>query len=50
MRVKLFSLCLIFPFLVFGVVVPQLPPGEFADTEVTTNIPFAVDLTTMSRV
>jgi len=50
MRVKLFSLCLFSPFLVFGVVVPSLPPGEFADTEVSTNLSFAVDLATMSRV
>jgi len=50
MRVKLFSLCLFSPFLVFGVVVPSLPPGEFADTEVSTNLSFAVSFETMSRV
>jgi len=41
---------LFFPVLAFGVVVSLLPPGEFADTEVATNLPFAVDLETMTRV
>ena len=35
---------------VVGVTISQLPPSEYADTEATTNIPFAVSLDTMSRV
>ena len=35
---------------VVGVTLSQLPPSEYADTEATTNIPFAVSLDTMSRV
>ncbi len=36
--------------LLLAAVISQLPPSEFADTEVSTNIPFAVSLETMSRV
>ena len=35
---------------VVGVTISQLPPSAYVDTEVTTNIPFAVNLDTMSRV
>ena len=40
----------LFPAVTFGVLVEPLPPPEYADTEVSTNIPFAVSLETMSRV
>ena len=38
------------PVAAFAVTVEPLPPGEFADTEVSTNICFAVDRATMTRV
>ena len=38
------------PAVAFGVTVEALPQSEYADTEVTTNIPFAVSFDTMSRV
>ena len=40
----------VFESLLLGVTISQLPPSEYADTEATTNIPFAVSLATMSRV
>ena len=46
-----FLLMLVFlPAVAFGVTVGPLPSPEYADTEVTTNIPFAVSLETMSRI
>ena len=36
--------------LLLAAMIPQLPAPEYADTEVSTNIPFAVSLETMSRV
>ena len=38
------------PTVAFGVTVGALPLSEYADTEVSTNIPFAVSLDTMSRI
>ena len=38
------------PVAAFAVTVEPLPLGEFADTEVSTNICFAVDRATMTRV
>ena len=40
----------ILPTVAFGVTVESLPQSEYADTEVSTNIPFAVSFDTMSRV
>ena len=40
----------ILPAVAFGVTVETLPQSEYADTEVTTNIPFAVSFDTMSRM
>ena len=40
----------VFASLLLGVTLSQLPPSEYADTEATTNIPFAVSLAAMSRV
>ena len=36
--------------LLLAAMIPQLPAPEYADTEVSTNIPFAVSLETMSRI
>lgn len=36
--------------LLVGTIVPSLPPCEFADTEVSTNIPVAVSLKSTSRL
>ena len=44
------SILAILPAVAFGVTVETLPQSEYADTEVTTNIPFAVSFDTMSRV
>ena len=38
------------PAVMFDVTVGSLPVSKYADTEVSTNIPFAVSLETMSRV
>ena len=36
-------------FAAFSATVGELPPCDYADTEVSTNFPFAVDFNTMSR-
>ena len=41
---------LLVPATAFCAAVGQLPAPTFADTEVTTNIPFAVSFDAMSRV
>lgn len=38
------------PAVAFGVTVETLPVSEYADTEVSTNIPFEVSFDTMSRM
>ena len=38
------------PMSVFAVTVEQLPPSEFADTEVSTNIAFVVERPAMTRI
>ena len=40
----------ILPAAAFGVTVETLPPSEYADTEVSTNIAFAVSFDAMSRL
>ena len=40
----------VFPIMAFGVTVETLPVSEYADTEVSTNIPFAVRFGAMSRM
>ena len=40
----------ILPAVAFGVIVETLPQSEYADTEVSTNVPFAVSFDAMSRV
>ena len=42
--------CLVLPLGAFGVSVEPLPQSQFADTEVSTNIPFAVSFAAMSRI
>ena len=38
------------PVAAFGVTVEPLPPSEYADTEVSTNIAFVVDRSAMTRI
>ena len=40
----------ILPAVALGVTVESLPQSEYADTEVSTNIPFAVSFDAMSRM
>ena len=40
----------ILPMVTFGVTVESLPQSEYADTEVSTNIPFEVSFDAMSRM
>ena len=40
----------ILPVVAFGVTVEPLPQSEYADTEVSTNIPFEVSFDAMSRM
>ena len=40
----------ILPVTAFGVTVESLPQSEYADTEVSTNIPFEVCFDSMSRI
>ena len=47
---KLLAMVLFLPVAALAVTVEPLPPSEFADTEVSTNIAFAVDRTKMTRI
>ena len=49
-HVRLFAAFLLVPAAALGVVVEPLPPPEYADTEVSTNLPFVVSLDSMSRL
>ena len=40
----------LFPTMAFGVTVETLPVSEYADTEVSTNIPFVVSFGAMGRM
>ena len=40
----------LFPMAAFAVTVEPLPPSEFADTEISTNIAFVVDRSMMTRI
>ena len=44
------AMILILPMTVLAVTVEPLPPSEFADTEVSTNIAFVVERPAMSRI
>ena len=41
---------MLFPLAALGTTVSELPPSEFADTEVSTNIAFVVERPAMSRI
>ena len=43
-------LFVLLPMVAFGVAVEPLPQSEYADTEVSTNIPFEVSFDAMSRL
>ena len=47
---KLMAMFLLLPAAAFAVTVEPLPPSEFADTEVSTNIAFAVERSAMTRI
>ena len=47
---KISPLILVVPVMAFGVTVEPLPQSEYADTEVSTNIPFEVSFDAMSRM
>ena len=47
---RLLVAMMLIPVVVHGVTVEPLPPSEYADTEVSTNMPFAVSLDSMSRL
>ncbi|MBQ0032285.1 MAG: hypothetical protein KBT68_05745 [bacterium] len=47
---KSLPLILLVPVMAFGVTVEMLPQSEYADTEVSTNIPFEVSFDAMSRM
>ena len=47
---RLLAALLLVPVVARGVTVEPLPPSEYADTEVSTNMPFAVSLDSMSRL
>ena len=47
---RLLAVMMLIPTMALGVTVEPLPQSAYADTEVTTNIPFAVSLDSMSRL
>ena len=47
---RLLAALLLVPTVTFGVTVESLPPTEYADTEVSTNISFSVSFDSMSRL
>ena len=47
---RLFVAMAVLPVAAFGVTVEPLPISDYADTEVSTNIPFAVGFDAMSRL
>ena len=49
-RMRLFAAFVLLPAMALGVAVGTLPPSEFADTEVSTNIAFVVDRAEMTRI
>ena len=49
-RMRLFAALLLVPTVALGVNVEPLPQSEYADTEVSTNIPFEVSFDAMSRM
>ena len=49
-EMKLLAMVLMLPMAAFAVAVTPLPPSEFADTEVSTNIAFVVERPAMTRI
>ena len=49
-KMKLLAMILFLPVAAFAVTVEPLPPSEFADTEVSTNMVFTVDRSAMTRI
>ena len=47
---RLIAALLLIPTMARGVTVEPLPQSAYADTEVSTNVPFAVSLDSMSRL
>ena len=47
---RLLAAFLLVPVVAHGVTVEPLPPSEYADMEVSTNMPFVVSLDSMSRL
>ena len=47
---KLLAMVLLLPMAALAVTVEPLPPSEYADTEVSTNIAFVVDRSIMTRI
>ena len=50
MSMRLLVAMTVLPVAAFGVAVETLPQSEYADTEVSTNIPFMVSFDAMSRM
>ena len=50
LNMKLLMAKVFFPMAAVAVTVTPLPPSEFADTEVSTNIAFAVERPAMTRI
>ena len=49
-EMKLLAMIPLLPMAAFAVTVEPLPQGEYADTEVSTNIAFAVERPAMTRI
>ena len=49
-KMKLLAMILILPMAALAVTVEPLPPSEYADTEVSTNIAFVVERPAMTRI
>ena len=49
-KMKLLAMMLVLPVAALAVTVEPLPPSEYADTEVSTNIAFVVDRAMMTRI
>ena len=47
---KLLAMVLLLPMAALAVTVEPLPPSEYADTEVSTNMAFVVDRSMMTRI
>ena len=50
MAMRILMALMLFPLAALGTTVSELPPSEFADTEVSTNIAFVVDRSMMTRI